>query len=118
MYIDGYVIPVPEARKQDYLDMAEWFDGRICELGALEVTEGWELDIPDGQRTDLRKAVLAEQGEKIVFAWIVWPDKATADAAHDKIHQDERFQALTDIPFDGKRMIMGAFEPLLRLHRG
>lgn len=117
MHIDGYVVPVPEGKKQAYLEMAQWYDGRMIELGALEVMEGWEVDVPEGQRTDLRKAVLAEDGERIVFAWIVWPDKATAAAAHERIHQDERLLALTDIPFDGKRMIMGAFEPLLRLTR-
>ncbi len=117
MYIDGYVIPVPEAKKQAYREMAEWFDGRMCEFGALEVTECWELDIPEGKRTDLRKAVLAEDGEKVVLSWIVWPDKATADAAHDRIHEDERFLAMTEIPFDGRRMIMGGFEPLLRIAR-
>lgn len=38
-----------------------------------------------------------------------------ADAAHDRIHDDERFLAMTEFPFDGRRMIMGAFEPMLRL---
>jgi uncharacterized protein YbaA (DUF1428 family) len=118
MYIDGYVIPVRENDRQAYLDLAEWFDGKMIEFGAIEVVEAWELDVPDGTRTDFRKAVLAEDGEKIVFSWIVWPDKATADQAHDRVHEEPRFQQLTDIPFDGRRMIRGAFEPLLRLGRG
>jgi uncharacterized protein YbaA (DUF1428 family) len=117
MHIDGYVIPVPEGKRQAYLEMAQWFDRAMIEFGALEVVEGWEKDVPEGKRTDLRKAVQAGDGEKIVFSWIVWPDKATADAAHDRIHEDERFIAMTDIPFDGKRMIFGSFEPLLTLGR-
>ena len=52
-----------------------------------------------------------------MFSWIVWPDKATADAAHDAVHNDERFKAMTAMPFDGRRMIFGSFEPLLSLGR-
>ncbi|KPL67034.1 RNA signal recognition particle 4.5S RNA [Erythrobacter sp. SG61-1L] len=115
MHIDGYVIPVPEAKKQAFLEMAEWFDRAMIEFGALQVVEGWEKDVPEGKRTDFRKAVMAEEGEKIVFSWIVWPDKATADAAHERVHEDERFKAMTDVPFDGRRMIFGSFEPLVNL---
>jgi len=117
MHIDGYVIPVPADRKQDYLALAEWFDAAMIDLGALEVVECWETVIPEGTRTDFRKAVQAEPGEKIVFSWLVWPDQATAEAAHEAIHEDERFKALSDIPFDGRRMILGSFEPLLSLRR-
>ena len=56
-------------------------------------------------------------GEKIVFSWILWPDKATADAAQDAIHEDERFKAMADVPFDGRRMIFGSFEPIVNLRR-
>ena len=113
MHIDGYVIPVPEGKKQAYLEMAGWFDQAMIDLGALEVVEGWETDVPEGKQTDLRKAVAAEPDEKIVFSWIVWPDKATAEA----VHEDERFKAMKEIPFDGRRMIFGAFEPLVDLRK-
>lgn len=115
MHIQGFVIPVHEEKREAYLEMANWFDEAMIELGALQVVEGWETEVPDGKRTDLRKAVAAEPGEKIVFSWIVWPDEATAEAAHDAIHEDERFKAMTDIPFDGRRMIFGSFEPVVKL---
>lgn len=115
MHIDGYVIPVPEAKKDEFRAMADWFDKAMMELGALQVVEGWETDVKDGARTDFRRAVAAEPGEKIVCSWIIWPDKATAEAAHDAVQEDERFKAMTDIPFDGRRMIFGSFEPLVYL---
>lgn len=117
MHIDCHIIPVSEDRKQAYLEMAEWFDAEMIRFGAIEVVECWETDVPDGKRTDFRKAVLAEQSEKILVSWIIWPDKATAETAHDRIHDDERFKAMTDIPFDGRRMIFGSFEPILTLRR-
>jgi uncharacterized protein YbaA (DUF1428 family) len=47
---------------------------------------------------------------------VLWPDRATADASHEKMMQDERMQAFgEDMPFDGKRMIYGGFEPLVWL---
>lgn len=117
MHLDGYVIPVRQDQQQDYLALAQWFDQAMIELGAIEVIEAWEKDVPDGQRTDFRKAVAAEPGEKIVFAFILWPDKSTAEAAHAAIHHDERFLAMTAMPFDGRRMIFGAFEPIVHLRR-
>ena len=118
MYIDAYVIPVREENRQAYREMAEWFDALMVEWGAIEVVEAWELDVPEGKRTDFRKAVLAQDGEKIVLSWLLWPDKATADAAHERVHDEPRFQQLTQIPFDGRRIIRAAFEPLLTLGRG
>ena len=117
MYVQGFVIPVPEPKREAYLELARWFDQAMIDLGAIEVVEAWELDVPDGKRTDLRKAVAAETGEKIVFSWMLWPDKATADAAHEAIHDDERFKAMTEMPFDGRRLIFGSFEPILNLRR-
>ena len=117
MHLDGFVIPVPEGKREEFLAMAQWFDQAMIDHGALEVVEGWEIDIPDGKRTDLRKAVAAEPGEKIVFSWILWPDKETADAAHEAIHEDERFKAMSEMPFDGRRMIFGSFEPIVSLRR-
>ena len=50
-----------------------------------------------------------EDGESVVFSWVLWPDKATADACFATMETDERWQQI-DMPFDGKRMIYGGFE--------
>lgn len=70
--------------------------------------------MPDGEQTDFRRAVRLEAGEKVMFSWVVWPDKETADASHDKMTADPRFAELGEEPlFDGKRMIYGGFEPIV-----
>nr|WP_298926576.1 DUF1428 domain-containing protein [uncultured Erythrobacter sp.] len=111
MHVMGAVLAVPEGKKADYLEMARWMGDMFREFGAIEVAENWEEDVKGGEQTDFRKAVKAEAGEKIVFSWIVWPDKATHDAAHEKMMSDPRMQEMpSEMPFDGGRMIFGSFE--------
>jgi uncharacterized protein YbaA (DUF1428 family) len=52
-----------------------------------------------------RKAVNAQEGEEMVFSWIVWPDKATQDDVHSKIWVDARMESNGPMPFERKRMI-------------
>src|SRR6187549_2215643 len=90
MYVQGFVLPVPEGAKDAYKAIAEKFWEIAKDYGAVEHVEAWEADVKDGHTTDFRRAVKAEAGEKIVFSWVLYPDKATADASHDKMMTDER----------------------------
>jgi uncharacterized protein YbaA (DUF1428 family) len=117
-YIDGFVIAVPTANKQKFTDHASYSDDMFIEMGALRVVECWGDDLPDGKTTDFRMAVKAEPEETVVFSWVEWPDKATRDAAMKKLmdpdNMDPRMdQTKNPIPFDGKRMIFGGFEPVV-----
>lgn len=40
-YIDGFVIAVPNANKQAFIDHAGRFDGMFLEFGATRVVECW-----------------------------------------------------------------------------
>lgn len=118
MYIDGFVIPVPEDNRQAFIDHASSADAVFMEMGALRVVECWGDDVPDGKVTDFRRAVDASAGESVCFSWIEWPDKATRDAAFAKMmsedFDDPRMdQARNAMPFDGKRMIFGGFVPVV-----
>ena len=117
-YIDGFVIAVPTANKQKFTAHASYSDDMFIEMGALRVVECWGDDLPDGKTTDFRMAVKAEPEETVVFSWVEWPDKATRDAAMKKLmdpdNMDPRMdQTKNPIPFDGKRMIFGGFEPVV-----
>jgi uncharacterized protein YbaA (DUF1428 family) len=119
-YIDGFVIAVPTARKQDFIDHALKGNSVFKELGATRILECWGDDVPDGKLTDFRKAVQAKEDETVVFSWIEWPDKASRDAAMGRMGElmktDERFNPETNpMPFDGKRMIFGGFAPVVEL---
>ena len=114
MYISGFVVPVPADKKAEYKELAEKFWEIAKDYGAVSAVEAWEADVKDGKVTDFRRAVDLQAGEKVVFSWIIWKDRASADASHDKMMADPRMKAMGDsMPFDGKRMVFGGFEPLM-----
>lgn len=114
MYVDGFVIPVPNGRKEEFLHHARTVDALFVEWGALRIVECWGDDVPAGATTDFARAVASNDDETVVFSWIEWPDKATRDAAGQKMMSDPRMMALP-MPFDGKRMIFGGFDPVVDL---
>ena len=117
MYVCGLVIPVPEGEMEAYRKWAENGAAFFKEYGCLEIVECWEDYIPNGQQTDFRRAVAAKEGEKIVFTWQIWPDKARFQAAEEKMHHDERMDTAGEPPFDAKRLILGCFAPIFAMGR-
>lgn len=117
MYIAGFVIPVPEEKMEAYRKWAENGAAIFKEYGCIEIVESWEDNVPSGKYTDFRRAVAAKDGEKIVFSWQVWPDKATVDSAEEKMHRDKRLEVAGEIPFDPKRLILGCFKPIYTMGR-
>ena len=114
MYIIGFIIPVSADKKAEYRDIAEKFWEIAKDYGALEQVEAWEADVKDGKWTDFRRAVDLKEGEVVVFSWVIWKDKEAADAGQEKLMADERMKKFGDsMPFDGKRMVYGGFEPLV-----
>ncbi len=112
MYIDGFLIPVPEGKRDAYMAMAAKVAPLFKEYGVLQQVECWGDDLPEGKVTDFHKAVKAEGGENIVFSWMLWPDKATRNAGWKKMMEDERMKPEGDMPFDEKRMFFGGFQVL------
>jgi uncharacterized protein YbaA (DUF1428 family) len=121
-YVDGFVIAVPTANKQKFIEHAKHADSLFLEMGAIRVLECWGDDVPDGKTTDFRMAVKADKDESVVFSWIEWPDKETRAACMAKMmdsnFSDPRMDAdKNPMPFDGKRMIFGGFAPVVSLQQ-
>jgi uncharacterized protein YbaA (DUF1428 family) len=116
-YTDGYVVPVPEDKREAYRAVAAKMAPVFRQHGATRVVEAWGDDVMRGQVTDFYRAVKAEDGENVVFSFIEWPDKQARDQAWEKIMKDEQMQP-SDMPFDGKRMFWGGFKKILDTAEG
>lgn len=112
-YVDGYLVPVPEGKKDDYRKLAEKAAGKFKEYGAVRVVEAWGDDVPEGKVTDYQRAVKAEDGEGIIYSYVEWPDKATRDKGWERMMSDPDMQPEGEMPFDGQRMFWGGFKPII-----
>ena len=112
MYVDGFVCAVPNANKEAYREHAASAWPMFKQAGATRMVECWGDDVPDGKLTSFPMAVQKKEDETVVFAWVIWPDKATRDAGWKAMMDDAQMKDVS-MPFDGKRMIYGGFAPIL-----
>ena len=117
-YVDGFIIPVVKKRLPTYRRMAKQA-GRIWrDHGALETREYIADDVKVGKRTSFPRSVKLKPSETVVFSWITYKSRAHRDRVNAKVMHDPRFAELIKMkpmPFDGKRMIFGGFELLVRV---
>ncbi|MDX8447808.1 DUF1428 domain-containing protein [Mesorhizobium captivum] len=115
-YVDGFVLAVPKANLEDYKKMATQAGAIWKEYGALAYVECIGDDVPYGEITSFPRAVQAKDDEVVVFAWVVYENRQSRDAVMAMIMADERLKAdWPTMPFDGKRMIFGGFQPFIEL---
>jgi len=113
-YIDGFIIPVPKDRVEDYRAMAEKACAVWKEHGALEYSEciGDDLDAFEGGPMSFSKIANAAPDETIFFSWAVFESREARDKANEEIMTDPRLQDIMDPDdpvFDCKRMAFGGF---------
>jgi uncharacterized protein YbaA (DUF1428 family) len=117
-YTDGFVVPVPEAKREDYRQLAAKMAKVFRQNGATRVIEAFGDDVSKGEVTDFYRAVKAEEGEGVVFSFIEWPDKQTRDTAWEKIMSDESLKPEGEMPFSGQRMFWGGFDKIIDTAQG
>lgn len=111
-YVDGFVAAVPTANLEKYRAHSAAAAKIFRRHGALRVVECWGKDVPHGTLTDFYRAVQAKPDETVIFSWIEWPDQETSKEAMDAAFREMPAE-LAEMPFDGKRMIFGGFEPIV-----
>lgn len=121
-YIDGYVLAVPIANRETFIEYAKSVDNIFIEHGAVRVIEAFGDDVPHGEQTDFYKAVQAHEDETVAFSWVEWPDKATRDAGMksmmEAMEENDLFdQEKNPMPFDGARMILGSFKTVVEMNK-
>lgn len=109
-YVDGFLLAVPNANKERYLQVARDAARLFKEHGAIEVVECWGDDVPEGKLTSMPMAVKLERDKTVVFSWVAWPSREMRDVGMKAFMNDPRCPK--DMPFDGKRVIYGGFRVL------
>lgn len=111
-YVEGFVAAVPTANRDAYIEHAREAVQYFKKLGASRVIECWGDDVPRGELTDFYRATKAEDDETVIFSWIEYPDKATRDAANEKMSADSEAMQM-EMPFDAQRMFWGGFDQVV-----
>jgi uncharacterized protein YbaA (DUF1428 family) len=113
-YVDGFVLPVPKSKVEDYRRMAANAGNVWKEHGALAFVECLADDVKPGKLTSFPQAVNLESDETVVFSYIVYPSRADRDRINELVMKDPRIDMNpANMPFDAKRMIWGGFNVLL-----
>jgi uncharacterized protein YbaA (DUF1428 family) len=111
-YVDGFVLPIPEKHLDEYIRIARQAGELWREHGALEFRECVADDVEMGEVTSFPRSVQIEEGETVVFSWIVFESREHRDRVNAEGMKDPRLAELMDpanTPFDMKRMIFGGF---------
>lgn len=111
-YVDGFVLPVPLKKLDDYRKLARKASKVWLKHGALEYVECVADDVKPGKWTSFPQSVKLKPDEVVVFAWIVYKSRAQRDKINAKVMKDPLMTQMNpkNVPFDGKRMIFGGFK--------
>lgn len=130
-YFDCYLIPVSADRMAEYRLFSTAIAAIYRQHGALRVVdalldpetgngfdfhaEGARSSLEGAALRDFPQAAALQDGERVVFSWTEWPDKATRDAALPRVLADPRVQPRAgQAPiFEGARLIAGGFRTLV-----
>jgi uncharacterized protein YbaA (DUF1428 family) len=115
-YVDGFVLPVPTDRIDEYKRIAETAAKVWREHGALEYRECVGDDMTPEFGVKFPQMAAAKPGETVVFAWIVYKSREHRDEVNAKVMQDPRMKESCDpdnLPFDCARMGYGGFKTIV-----
>lgn len=115
VYIDGFLLTVPENRLADYKRMASKAAKIWKKHGALSYVEAVGDDLHhDWCKFPFDKAAKAKPGELVVFSYIVYKSRAHRDKVNAAVMKDPGLECPEkDMPFDMKRMAFGGFKSLV-----
>jgi uncharacterized protein YbaA (DUF1428 family) len=115
-YVDGFILPVPEANLEAYKKEARRAGKVWMKHGALMYWECAADDVPKGKSTDFYRSVKCKEGETVVFAFAVYTSRKHRDAVMKKVMADPDMKYdPAKMPFDGSRMFWGGFKPFIEM---
>ena len=115
-YIDGFVLPIPLDRLDNYKRVVEAVAEVWKEHGALDYREfiGDDLHL-EGTRS-FKDVAEASTQEAVIFGWVVFESREARDRANEKVASDPRMAELmgsAETGFDAARMVYSGFKALV-----
>ncbi|WP_435640774.1 DUF1428 domain-containing protein [Micavibrio aeruginosavorus] len=116
-YVDGFLLPVPAAKLDEYRAMAQKASAIWIDHGALQYMEcvGEDLD-EKGPCATFPNTMALKTDEVPVFAFIVYSSREVRDAVNAKVMADPRINEMCtpdNMPFDVSRMAYGGFKAIV-----
>lgn len=115
-YIDGFVLPLPKDKLEQYTEVATKAATIWKEHGALEYVEAVGDDMNANEMTSFPDMAGAAPEETVVMAYIVFELREHRDAVNGKVMADPRLQEMCDKDnplFNYKRMAYGGFRSIV-----
>lgn len=115
-YIDGFVLPLPKDKIDQYKSIAEQACAVWKEHGALDYVECVCEDPNAPEMISFSQLAGASDAETVIFAWIVYRSREHRDEVNAKVMADPRMNEMcgeAGPPFDCKRMAYSGFEVLV-----
>ena len=116
-YVDGFVLPIPRDRLDEYKRVAEAAAKIWKAHGALDYWECVGDDLNAEHTRSFTDMTNATDDETVIFAWAVFASREARDAANGKIMADPRMADIMNPEnpiFDCKRMAHGGFKEMVR----
>ena len=116
MYVDGFLLPVPTDKLEEYCKIAEQAGSVWKEYGALDYKEcAIDEDDIHGMRP-FAAAADVKPGETVIFSYILYNSKEHRNEVNAKVMADPRMNEMCGkdgMPFDPKRMAYGGFKTIV-----
>ncbi len=116
-YVDGFVIPIPKDKVDEYRSIASAAGKIWMEHGALEYRECIGEDLQTEHGAGFPKIAGCAPHETVVFAWIVYESREHRDKVNAAVMEDPRIKEMgpETMPFDCGRMAYGGFQTIVQL---
>lgn len=117
-YVDGFLIPLPKDKVEEYKAIAEKAGRLWMDHGALEYIECIGDDLDQAEMVSFKKSAGASDQEMVMFSWIVYESREHRDKVNQAVMSDPRMKEIMEAgcePFDCKRMAYGGFKTLVKL---
>lgn len=117
-YVDGFVLPIPENKIDEYRKMAEAAGKIWMKHGALAFRECVAEDMNAQDMLAFPELAKVKENETVIFSYIVFQNRQHRDEVNKKVMEDPQIKESCGqygALFDYKRMAYGGFEVLVDL---